>query len=87
MFSILSSMLLELYSSVTIRSHTEKIFAESYKYIQGIYKQSSAFYDILRSLPEGVLEEEKIALLPRGELETRVRERTRGTGGVQKIHK
>jgi len=77
MFSILSSMLLELYRSVTIRNHTERILAESYKYVLGIYKQSSIFYDILRNLPEGVLEEEKIALLPRGELETRVRERTR----------
>ncbi|MDQ1328612.1 MAG: hypothetical protein QG641_1897, partial [Candidatus Poribacteria bacterium] len=45
--------------------------------IQGIYRPSSLFYDILRSLPEGVLEEEKITLLPRGELETKVRERTR----------
>jgi len=77
MFSILGSMLLELYSTITSRNHVEKILAESYIHIQGIYRPSSVLYDILRSLPEGVLEEEKITLLPRGELETRVRERTR----------
>jgi PAS domain S-box-containing protein len=76
-FSTFSSILLELYSTVTSREHVEKVLAESYKYIQGIFRPSSLFYDILRSLPEGVLEEEKITLLPRGELETRVRERTR----------
>jgi PAS domain S-box-containing protein len=77
MFSLLSSILLELYSTVTSRKHVENVLAESYRYIQGIYRSSSIFYDILRSLPEGVLEEEKITLLPRGELETRIRERTR----------
>lgn len=76
-FSTLSSILLELYSTITSHEHVEKVLAESYKYIQGIYRPSSLFYDILRSLPEGVLEEEKITLLPRGELETKVRERTR----------
>ena len=77
MFSVISSKLLELYSTVTSRKHVENTLTESYKYIKGTYRQSSVLFDILRSLPEGVLEEEKIVLLPRSELEARVRDRTK----------
>lgn len=77
MFSVLASNLLELYSALTSREHVERMLDESYKYIKGTCRQSSVLFDILRSLPEGVLEEEKIVLLPRSELEARVRDRTK----------
>jgi two-component system, cell cycle sensor histidine kinase and response regulator CckA len=76
-FSAFGSKLLDLFGDITSRKHAETTLAESYEYIKESYETSSVVFDILRSLPEGVLEEEKIILLPRSELETRVRERTK----------
>ncbi|MBN1551118.1 GHKL domain-containing protein [bacterium] len=45
--------------------------------IKDTYGDSPLIFDILRNLPKGVMEEERIALLPRDELEVRVRERTK----------
>jgi len=77
MFSALSSRLLELYSTVTSPKHAKEVLAKSYRATREMYRYSAVFFDILRSLPKDVLEEERIALLPREELETRVQRRTR----------
>ena len=76
-FSALLSMLLEFFSTIISPKYSEEVLAKSYKAIREVYGDSPLFFDILRSLPKGVLEEERIALLPRDELEARVRERTR----------
>ena len=76
MFSALSSKLLELYGAVTSPQHAEEVLARSYRATREGYGDSTVFYDILRSLPKGVLEEQKLALLPREELEERVQQRT-----------
>ncbi len=77
MFSALSSKLLELYGAATSPKHAEEVLARSYIATREVYGESPILFDILRSLPEGVLQRERIALLPRKELESRVRERTR----------
>ncbi|MFQ6052352.1 MAG: PAS domain S-box protein, partial [Candidatus Hydrothermarchaeota archaeon] len=77
MFSALSSKLLELYGAVTSPKHAEELLAKSYRATREAYRDSPVFFDILRSLPKGVLEEERIVLLPREELEARVQQRTR----------
>jgi len=76
-FSGLSSKLLNLYGAVTSHKHAEELMTKSYMATQEIYGRSPILFDILRSLPEGALQRERIALLPRKELEARVRERTR----------
>lgn len=77
MFSVLSSKLLSLYGDITSPNHAEELMTNSYLATQEIYGKSSILFDVLRSLPEGILQKERIALLPRKELEARVRERTR----------
>ena len=77
MFSALSSKLLNLYGAVTSPQHAEELLTRSYLATQKVYGRSSILFDVLRSLPDGVLQKERIALLPRKELEARVRERTR----------
>ncbi len=76
-FSVLLSRLLEFISTIISPKYSEEVLHKSYKAIRKVYGDSPLFFDILRSLPKGVLEEERIALLPRDELEARVRERTR----------
>ncbi len=77
MFSGLSSKLLNLYGALTSAKHAEELLTKSYLATQKVYGKSSILFDILRSLPDGVLQKERITLLPRKELEARVRERTR----------
>lgn len=77
MFSVLSSRILEMYGAVTSAKHAEEVLARSYRATREIYGESPVLFDILRSLPEGVLGEERITLLPRKELESRIREHTR----------
>ena len=77
MFSALSSKLLNLYGAVTSVKHAEELLTRSYLATQEVYGKSSILFDILRSLPDNVLQNERITLLPRKELEARVHERTR----------
>ncbi len=81
MFSVLSSRILEIYGAVTSAKHAEEVLAKSYRATREIYGESPVLFDILRSLPEGVLGEERITLLPRKELESRIREHTRELEG------
>lgn len=76
-FSALSSKLLRLYGAVTSPKYAEGLLAKSYRAVRETHRNSPVFFDILRSLPEGVLETDKIGLLGREELEVRVQERTR----------
>ena len=75
--SALCSKLLDLYGAVTSPKHAKEVLAKSYRFIRKAYRDSPVFFNILRSLPEGALEEERIALLPKEELEVRVQERTK----------
>lgn len=76
MFSALSSRLLKLYSATTSQEHSEAVLAESFQITRELYGHSASFLEVLRSLPAGVMEREKVALMSKEELETRVRERT-----------
>lgn len=76
MFSVLISKLVEIYTTVTSPEQAREMLAESYHKVQEIHGSSTEFFDILRSLPADVLEEKRIALLPREELEVRIKERT-----------
>jgi signal transduction histidine kinase/CheY-like chemotaxis protein len=76
MFSALSSRLLKLYSATTSLEHSEAVMAESFQVTRELYGHSPSFLEVLRSLPAGVMEGEKVALMSKEELETRVRERT-----------
>ncbi|RQV97400.1 GHKL domain-containing protein [bacterium] len=76
-FSDLLSQLHENHKEPILLKLSEQAFVKSYDAIRNMYGDSPLTFDILRNLPKGVLEEERIALLPRDELEVRVRERTK----------
>ncbi|MDI6916908.1 MAG: hypothetical protein QMC80_03835 [Thermoplasmatales archaeon] len=76
MFSALNAKIMNLYGAVTSPDLAKKALGVSYLTVKKQYGAPSIFFEILRSLPEGVLEEERLALLSREELEVRVRERT-----------
>lgn len=76
-FSVLTSEIIQLYGVLTSPKHAEQVLAKSYGVTREAFRDSPVFFDILRSLPKSVLKKERIALLPREELEARVRERTR----------
>ena len=75
-FSALNSKIMNLYGAVTSPDLAEKALGVSYLTAKKQYSDLPVFFDILRSLPEGVLEEERLALLSREELGVRVKERT-----------
>ncbi len=76
-FSALISKIFRLYSTMASNKLADEVLSESYRMARQNYGISPLFFDILRSLPDGVLENEKIALLPREELEASVQERTK----------
>ena len=76
-FSTFISKLLELYGAVTSPKYAEEVLAKSYRATQEVYGDSPLFPRILRTMPEGFLEEEKLALLSKEGLEAKVRERTK----------
>ncbi|MBW2623841.1 MAG: PAS domain S-box protein, partial [Deltaproteobacteria bacterium] len=75
-FAALCWRIINLYSVLTSFEHSEAVFTEGYREALTVYRHSSLFTEILRSLPEGLLEDEKVVLLSKEELEKRVRERT-----------
>ncbi len=75
-FSTLNSKITALYGAITSPELAKKRLEESYLSVKKQYGDLPIFFDILRTLPEGVLEEERLALLSREELEARVKERT-----------
>ncbi|MBU4255999.1 MAG: hypothetical protein KKB04_01930, partial [Candidatus Thermoplasmatota archaeon] len=76
MFSQLNSKIMNLYGAVTSPDLAEKALGVSYLTVKKQYSGLPVFFDILRSLPEGVLEKEKLGLLSKEELEVKVKERT-----------
>ena len=76
-FSALSTRIFSLHSAVASTARSEKLFTEGFQATQKTYNRSPLLANILRGLPKGVLEEERLVLLSKKELETRVRERTR----------
>ncbi len=68
--------IINLYSALSSPKHSESVFAEGYREARDAFKYSPLFNEILRSLPPGILEDEKVVLLSKEELEARVRERT-----------
>lgn len=77
MFSDLNSRLIKLYSAVTSSGYAKKMVEENYKAVSEQYKSLSIFPQILKGMPEGILEEEKLSLLSKEELEKRVKKRTK----------
>ena len=76
-FSKLNSEILKTYSSLTSKNLARKNFEEIFNRIRDQYGNASVFLEILRTLPEGVLEEEKLTVASKDELEDKVKERTK----------
>ena len=76
-FSALSLKIIHLYGALTSPKYAEQVLAKSYGVVREAFGDLPVFFDILRSLPKSVLKKERIALLPREELEARVQKRTR----------
>jgi len=75
-FSTLNSKIMNLYGAVTSPKLAEKVLSDSYLFVKKQYGDLPVFFDILRSLPAGILKEERFGLLSREELEVMVRVRT-----------
>ncbi|MEW6069325.1 MAG: ATP-binding protein [Candidatus Thermoplasmatota archaeon] len=75
-FSTLNSKIMNLYGVITSPELAKQRLEESYLIVKKQYGDLPIFFDILRSLPKGVLEDERLKLLSREELEARVKERT-----------
>jgi signal transduction histidine kinase/ActR/RegA family two-component response regulator len=76
-FSAFLTSTLKLSDELTSAQHTETILTTTFQQTKELYGRYPAFLEVLRGLPDGMLDEEKIGLLSKEELETRVRERTR----------
>ena len=77
MFSALCARILDLHSAITSSEYSQTVLVESFHATKEAYQRSPLLSEILRTLPEGVLEDEKLVFLSKEELETKVRERTR----------
>lgn len=75
-FSILATKLMRAYSTLMSREWAVKAIEECYRSVERQFRSTSAVSDLLRIIPEGILESEKLAFLSKEELEARVRERT-----------
>ncbi|MEW6221897.1 MAG: PAS domain-containing protein [Candidatus Hadarchaeota archaeon] len=75
-FSGLNSRLIELYGAITSSEFAKRVFSNIYREVKDGYKSVKDFPEVVRGLPTGVLEDEKIAFARREELERMVRERT-----------
>jgi len=76
-FGNLVSRVILLYSRLTSPLLAEEVVRHSYLSVKKQYGDIPIFFEILRNLPKGFLEEEKLALLSKEELETKVKERTK----------
>jgi PAS domain S-box-containing protein len=75
-FSLLMIRLVDLYGSFTSSEYAKERLSQSYQIIRNQYNNISIIFDILKTMPIGTLEEEKLAVLSRDELEEKVKERT-----------
>jgi GAF domain-containing protein/PAS domain-containing protein len=76
-FSNLLSRFIDLYSAVASPELAQEMLAKNYQATKERYGDIPIFLRILKTMPEGFLEEEKLALLSREELEAKVKERTK----------
>jgi len=76
-FGTLISIIILLYSRLTSPLLAEEVVRRSYLAVKKRYGHIPIFFEIIRNLPEGYLEEEKLALLSKEELEAKVKERTK----------
>ncbi|MDY6958300.1 MAG: PAS domain-containing sensor histidine kinase, partial [Halobacteriota archaeon] len=75
-FSVLINRFIDLYRDITTTEHANELLEQSFRAMKRQYGDSPVIYDILRSLPDGILEVEKLSLLSRNELELKVKKRT-----------
>lgn len=76
-FCTLISRIILLYSRLTSPLLAEEVVRLSYLSVKKRYGHIPIFFEIIRNLPEGYLEEEKLALLSKEELEAKVKARTK----------
>jgi PAS domain S-box-containing protein len=76
-FSGLISGFIELCSAVASPSLAQELVAKSYQATRERYAGTPVLLRILENMPEGFVEEEKLALLSKEELGARVKERTK----------
>lgn len=76
------SRLIDLYSAIASAELAQEGVAKRYRAVKEKYGDVSVFPRILRAVPEGFLEEEKLALLSKEELEAKVRDRTQELEGA-----
>jgi two-component sensor histidine kinase len=75
-FSSLIPGLINLYSAVASSDLSKEMVALSYEATKARYGDMPGFPQILKTIPPGFLEEEKLSLLSKEELETQIRKRT-----------
>jgi hypothetical protein len=75
LFCNLGSKIILLYSRLTSPSRAEEVVRHSYLSVKKQYGHIPIFFEILRNLPVGFLEEEKLTQLSKEELEAKVQER------------
>jgi PAS domain S-box-containing protein len=75
-FSDLNSRLINFYGAATSSKVASKTFENIYLTVKEAHESLATFPEVVKGLPSGVLEDEKIAFARREELEQKVRERT-----------
>ncbi|MCX6664433.1 MAG: ATP-binding protein [Euryarchaeota archaeon] len=75
-FSLLILLLVDLYAGFTSSEYANERLTESYRVVKRQYGDTSIIFNILKTMPVGVLEGEKLVALNRDELEEKVKERT-----------
>lgn len=75
-FSYLFENLVDFYGRATSEDYAKTELESSFKRIRDKTGENPIVFEILRSLPTGVMEEETYSLLSRQELESRVKKRT-----------
>ncbi len=81
-FCNLFSRIISLYTKLTSPSLAEEAVRHSYLSVKKQYGHVPIFFEILRNLPEGLLEEERLSLLSKEELEAKVKVRTKELEGA-----
>jgi two-component sensor histidine kinase len=76
-YSVLVSRLIDLYSALVSPELAVEMVTRNYRAIKERYRETWILHKLLESVPQGFLEEEKLALLSREELGEKVKERTR----------
>ncbi len=75
-FSALITHFINLYGSLISSEYAKERLAEAYNVVKKQYSNTPIIFDILRTMPEGILEGEKLSLLSQKELAAKVKERT-----------